>query len=41
MEENNRPNNEFVKLKVSELIKKFKTKRNIYDFCRENSKYIY
>lgn len=27
-----------VKVKVSELVKKFKTKQDIMDYCRENGK---
>lgn len=26
-----------IKVKVSELIKKFKTRQDIYDYCREQS----
>ncbi len=33
--------NNYTKVKVSDLVKKFRTKRNIYDFCRENSIYIF
>ena len=29
-----------ISVRVSELIKKFKTKQDIYDFCREQSKSI-
>ena len=29
---------EKVRVKVSDLIKKFKTKQDIIDYCRENSK---
>ena len=30
-------NDNGIRIKASELIKKFRTKKNIYDFCRENS----
>ena len=40
MEENDIQNNNQIKIKVSELVKKVRTKKNIYDFCRENSKII-
>ncbi len=36
---NNEP--EKVKVKVSDLVKKFKTKQDIVDYCRENSKIYY
>lgn len=38
MEENNNLNQRRIRIKVSELIKKFKTKQDIYDYCREQSK---
>lgn len=41
MENDVEQDNNYTKVKVSELIKKFRTKRNIYDFCRENSIYIF
>ena len=41
MENIQEPNNRCVKVKVSELIKKFRTKKDIYDFCRENSKFFF
>ena len=40
MEERDNSREQTITLKVSELIKKFKTKQDIYDFCREQSKYI-
>ena len=40
MEEQNNLREPTITVKVSELIKKFKTKQDIYDFCREQSKYI-
>ena len=36
---NNEP--EKVRVKVSDLIKKFKTKQDIVDYCRENNKIYY
>ena len=36
---NNEP--EKVRVKVSDLVKKFKTKQDIVDYCRENSKIYY
>ena len=41
MDNSQGPNNSGVKVKVSELIKKFRTKKDIYDFCRENSKIFF
>ena len=41
MDNSQGPNNTGVKVKVSELIKKFRTKKDIYDFCRENSKIFF
>ena len=41
MENNDAQQNNYTKVKVSDLIKKFRTKRNIYDFCRENSEYTF
>ncbi len=38
MESNEILNEEKIKVKVSELIKKFKTRQDIYDYCREQSK---
>ncbi len=40
MEESDNSREQTIIVKVSELIKKFKTKQDIYDFCREQSKYI-
>ena len=40
MKESDNSREQTITMKVSELIKKFKTKQDIYDFCREQSKYI-
>ena len=40
MEENDFKNNNQIRIKVSELVKKIPNKKNIYHFCRDNSKII-
>lgn len=37
MEGDMNPGDQLIKVKVSELIKKFKTRQDIYDYCREQS----
>ena len=38
MEENNNIGQRTIKIKASELLKKFKHKTDRYDFCRQNGK---
>lgn len=40
MEENIINNEVKVTVRVSDLVKKFKTKQDIYDYCREQSNYF-
>jgi len=40
MEENIAGNNVKITIRVSDLVKKFKTRQDIYDYCREQSNYF-